>query len=211
VSAPPPLGARAWAPVVSDRAVVDRVLSEARVDAAVPEPGWPAYLQTVVESLFEWLRGADAPPLDLEGYAWVTWAAAWTIVAVAVAWIAVMIVRVVRARGRRARAVSGTVVESEAIALRGRDGRAWRAELERRLESGALGPALEALWWWFACAVLGRNDLERSWTSREVVVRAGRPDLLGLAREIDRMLYGPRRPEIDELRGLRSRLDQVLS
>lgn len=78
-------------------------------------------------------------------------------------------------------------------------------ELRRRLASGDVARALEALWWWLAEA-LGTPRADPAWTSRELLVHAGRPDLRGDLRHFDRLAYGPSDPTADDVRALWRRL-----
>lgn len=77
----------------------------------------------------------------------------------------------------------------------------WEAEVERRLARGEIRPALEALWWWLA-GRLAALQAERSWTTRELVQRAGRQDLLRAVVPLDRFLYAAGEPGAGEVRGL---------
>ena len=81
----------------------------------------------------------------------------------------------------------------------------WEAEVERRLSRGEVRHALEALWWWLA-KQLGAGGAERSWTTRELVLRSGRRDLLRQVMPLDRLLYAGLEPTADEVRGLARRL-----
>ena len=82
-----------------------------------------------------------------------------------------------------------------------RGSQAWAEELRRRLDAGEVAAACEALWWWLAGMLLpGR--VERSWTSRELLTRAGRSDLRAPAARLDRMIYGAGSPTVDEVQGL---------
>ncbi len=85
----------------------------------------------------------------------------------------------------------------------------WEGELKRHLETGDVAAATQALWWWLA-GRLAADRAEPSWTSRELVVRAGRHDLLTDVRRLDRMIYGLRRPSPGELRRLWGDLREVV-
>ena len=76
--------------------------------------------------------------------------------------------------------------------------RDWAEELRRRLEGGDVAAALEALWWWLATQV-GVPDADPSWTSRELLVHAGRGDLRRPVRRLDHMIYGPEAPAIGDV------------
>lgn len=81
----------------------------------------------------------------------------------------------------------------------GSDG--WAEELRRRLAAGEVAPACAALWWWLARTLMpGR--VESSWTSRELLTRAGRTDLRAPAARLDRMIYGADAPTVKDVQGL---------
>lgn len=77
----------------------------------------------------------------------------------------------------------------------------WEGELEERLGRGEVHAALQALWWWLA-GRLGAPAAQASWTTRELVERAGRRDLRLLVTPLDRLLYGAGQPTAGEVRGL---------
>jgi hypothetical protein len=194
----------------ADPAAVERLLREAGVDREIAPVSWSQYFESLVEALLERLFGDNSPLHDfLQQHTgiprWITYALLATVVLIALA----IVVEIVR---RRARGVSpageGRHVSSRPLPA-ARDAAAWRAELERRLAGGERGPALEALWWWFALSVAA--EVPESCTSRELVARAGRPELVSPARELDRLLYGPQRPQAPELRAMVRHLEQVLS
>ena len=77
----------------------------------------------------------------------------------------------------------------------------WEAELRRNLLKGDAAAAAEALWWWLASLLVGERA-EPSWTSRELISRAGRRDLTPGVRRLDRLIYGagdPRAEDVDRL------------
>ncbi len=74
----------------------------------------------------------------------------------------------------------------------------WATELRRHLGSGDVTAAIEALWWWLASCLVAERA-EPSWTSRELVIKAGRRDLLADVRRLDRMMYGAVRPSTREI------------
>jgi len=195
-------------PVTADPAAVERVLAETGVERVVPPPGWTGYLQVLVDAVTE--RFFSPIGQTLAGARGWFGPIATIVVAVAVV-LVVWLFLASLARRRTDRAPASDVRRTAAAPPSPQDARAWREALERRLESGQVGPALEALWWWLACALIGAGAAERSWTSRELVARAGRPEVAGPARELDRWLYGPRRPQVPEIRELLARLDRVLA
>ena len=109
-------------------------------------------------------------------------------------------------RGPRAAVETPAVVPLPLAEL---DAAGWRAELDRRLAAGRPAEALEAAWWWLARSLAGSQAMP-DWTSRDLVMRAGRQDLAALIRRLDAFLYGPRRPAAQEVRGLVDRLEEAL-
>ncbi len=81
--------------------------------------------------------------------------------------------------------------------------------MRRRLEAGDVSAAVEALWWWLASGLVA-DRAEPSWTSRELVARAGRQDLLADVRRLDRMMYGAARPSADDVSRLWSDLREAV-
>ena len=87
--------------------------------------------------------------------------------------------------------------------------RDWEGELRRCLGKGDVAASIEALWWWLANGLVA-DRAEPSWTSRELVVRAGRRDLLADVRRLDRMMYGATQPQVSEVNRLWSDLRKAL-
>jgi hypothetical protein len=86
----------------------------------------------------------------------------------------------------------------------------WRAELEQRLSCGDAVGALPALWWWFARSIAG-SRVDESWTSRELLAASRRHDLKQEVMNLDRMLYGTRRPNVEQVRDLFGQLDKAVA
>jgi hypothetical protein len=86
----------------------------------------------------------------------------------------------------------------------------WRRELEKRLGSSDVAGALEALWWWLARSVEGLR-VSDSWTSGDLLASARRPGLRNPLRRLERMMYGSRKPSVDEVRELLRSLEQQLA
>jgi hypothetical protein len=194
----------------ADPAAVARLLQEARVDQTIAPMGWTDYLQAVIEALVDRLARYSSPLREfLSAHTgisrWLTYALLAVVVLVAL----LVVVEILRRRGRGAApGAPGPRLASQPVSA-ARDAAAWRAEAERRLARGELGPALQALWWWFALSASG--EVPESCTSRELVARVGRPELTAPARELDQLLYGPRRPQAEDVRAMVHRLEQVLS
>jgi len=199
-----------FAATPADPAAAARVLHEARVDTAIDPPSWTGYVEALLESLVDRLSGYGLPLRDfLQSYSGLPRLVTYGLLAVVVLLAALVVIAFLqqRARGLGRAGAARTVTSRPRAAAR--DAAFWRAEAERRLARGALGPALEALWWWFALSAA--RDVPESCTSRELIVRARRPDLAAPARELDRLLYGPQRPQADDVRALAERLSQVLA
>lgn len=92
----------------------------------------------------------------------------------------------------------------------GRSREAWAAELGRWLDASDAAAACHALWWWLASALLPGAAVAASWTSRELVARAGRRDLAPPVRRLDRMIYGADRPGVEDVRRLWSELEEAV-
>jgi hypothetical protein len=187
-----------------------RVLADSGVERT-PSPPESSYLtelfSTILRSILDALaRGSERlrlPP-------WVSWG----LLALLLVIVLLVVVRLVlgwlRAR-RRPEEGSGAVTASRSVAPAvPQDAAGWRAELERRLAEGRIPEALEALWWWLARSLSG-GEVEPDWTSRDLLARSRREDLRDLVRRIDAFTYGPRLPEVEDVRGLVGRLEQALS
>ena len=192
----------------ADPAVVERVLASSGVERT-PVPPETSYLGEllgaaagyVVDALMAGAKLLHIPPVLL-----------WWIAGGLAVLLALLAVRLIVSRLRRRR--PGKRGEDAFTAglppAAPRDSVAWRAELDRRLAGGQVPEALEALWWWLARTLKG-GEAESDWTSRELVVRSGREDLRDLARRLDAFTYGPRPPDLSELRGLLGRFEEALA
>jgi hypothetical protein len=195
----------------ADQELLARVMEEQAVARALPEPSWLDYLWHVLRAAVEavirpFLSRLDGLPM--EGLAR---ALAIGAVAVAAALAVGLAVRFLRRRRRAHETVPGGVAAGDVpCADEGRrPAEAWRAELETRLARGDVASALEALWWWLATTV-AREPVDASWTTRELLARAGRPDLGAFSAGLDRLAYAAARPRADEVRGFLERLEAAL-
>jgi hypothetical protein len=137
----------------------------------------------------------------------------WLALALAAAAVAVGLVAVLRTPRRRRRrrgepAAVPAAPDRDAVPPQV-DAAGWRAEVERRLAAGSVAGALEAVWWWLARAVAG-DEADPSWTGRELVRRARRPELRNPVARLDAMTYGPGRPAPAAVRELAAALDRQL-
>jgi hypothetical protein len=203
-----PGGSTVWPSASADRALLERVLAETGVERAPARPATVEYLQVWSEAVRLWLeRFLGRHPGLWENVTWGLTVTAWLLVGAAVALLVFAIVRLAR---RRRRAQEKTVVAIAPSVLSPRpDREEWRRELERRLAAGDLDGALEALWWWFAASLV--REIDPSWTSQQLLLEARRPDLGFAAVELDRALYGPRRPRADDVSALVTRLEASLA
>jgi len=193
--------------VPANRALMERVLASSGVERS-PVPAESSYLgelgraaqQALLEALMKAGEALHLSPRVL-----------WAAVAVFAALVFLLIARAVVARLRRRVVGEETEAVSAGFAPRAPlDAAGWRAELERRLAEGRTPDALEALWWWLARSLAG-PEAAADWTSRDLVARSRRDDLRHLVRRLDAFTYGPRPPEIEDLRGLVSRLEAALA
>ena len=196
--------------VPADRALLGRVLASSGVERT-PVPPESSYLAELIRAAMDTLMAAvvrGARMLHLSQRALITAALAAAAVALFLA-VRALLPRL--RRGRRPQtpeALAG--VAAATAAGRELDAAGWRAELDRRLAAGRTAEALEAAWWWLARSLAG-SRAEPDWTSRDLMTRAARPDLAGLVRRLDAFIYGPRRPALDDVRGLVARLEEALT
>lgn len=197
----------------ADMEAVERVLRETGVDQQVPTQGWSGYPIAVAEAVLEAIGGLRAPR-GLETLPGILGPAAAVIVGVTVLTLLLAFARFSyrRWQDRRRKRLSeaGPARAATVPAAAPREGAGWRAEIERRLSQGDLPGALEAVWWWFAVGV-SDGDVDPSWTSRELLTRSGRLDLAPLGSTLDRLLYGARRPDAEDVRRFVSRGEAALS
>ncbi|MET0553450.1 MAG: hypothetical protein ABW221_10470 [Vicinamibacteria bacterium] len=199
----------AYGPHAADQQLLARVMEEQAVARALPEPSWMEYLwhvlRTAIEAVLDPLmsRLGGLPVGSIARALAIAFAGAVVLLAVALA------VRLLR---RRARADAPAGVPAPAVlpADAGtRPAEDWHAALEARLAGGDVAGALEALWWWLAASV-AREPVDGSWTTRELLARAGRPDLRAFSVGLDRLAYAAARPRADEVRAFFDRLRAAL-
>lgn len=202
------------ATAVADPEVVERVLRETGVDRRVPGPSWAGYAQDLIEAavegLVDWMRPflKQLAPLfggDLEIPALVL------LIAIAVTLVYLFVrAAVVRFRRRAPKPDAAFGVAREVAPAAVEDRAYWRRRLTALLANGDVAPALEAVWWWLARSLSGPGA-SPTWTSRELLALARRPDLLPLATSLDRMIYGGSLPRPEEVRELVARFEKALA
>ena len=197
--------------MTADHALVERIVTETRVDTTPVTPGWTGWLEALSTAALRWLgeRVPDMPRLD-----WLAESAGPAAKVVGLLVVGVLLYLIARLLiARRAARPAGPAVAATAraavAAAPDRDGASWRGEFERRLAEGDLSAALRALWWWFARTV-SPGPVDESWTTRELLARCGRADLGPLAGILDQWLYGTRKPGGDELAGFLGRAEAAL-
>ncbi len=195
-----------WVPIgmpASDGAVRD-ILVQHQVDTRPPRPGLGGYLRdlgsTISRGVGKWFEGL-APEFAVAGL----WLAGldprWLWLAVAVvALILGLRLFLMSSQRRRPRRLEGTVQAGEVVSAGAVPPRDPVAAVEAGLAADDATGALEALWWWLADR-LGFVAADPSWTSRELVLRAKRRDLLPIVRRFDGLVYGPTRPDTRAVRG----------
>ncbi len=198
------------APVIAraDRGLLERVMTDAgvvREPATSSRPYAVDLASALADALRRLLRPAGAL---LSGAGDTLTVVAWVLLAVLAAALAVLVARAIAGRARRPRrerprSAAPVVAETP----RGRA--SWRVEVEERLAAGDVAGALRALWWYLALSLAARV-LDASWTTGELLDRCGRRDLSSVGRALDRMMYGPARPAVDEVRRLCGTIEGML-
>jgi hypothetical protein len=199
--------APALAPQHADQELMRRVLAEQAVVQVPPAPSWSEYLLHVLRTVVEMLLAPLLRNLPMAGLA--RWMLV-TVLAVAVVALLALVVRALRRRRRRPGAPAVEVAAArERAAARALDPAAWRTRLDAHLGSGDVAAALDALWWWLAVSV-AREPVDPSWTTRELLARAGRTDLGGFSAALDRLAYAAARPAAADVRAFAERLQAAL-
>ena len=182
-------------------AEVERLIDETGVVTSVPEPGVGAWLQDLFNALGEALTGLLTRHLGTASElaaVLVRWSLG-LLLLLLLALAGLYVWRVVKQRrlgqGEEVDSVAEPVVVAPTVARGG-----WGEALRERLAAGDGLGAAEALWWWLAERL--EAPAEPSWTSRELIVRAGRPDLRSFVRRLDRILYDARTPVAAEVETL---------
>jgi len=196
----------------ADVPLLERVYEDSGAARRVERKSWTAYLGYLgarVGAAIDRLLMGGFERLSGLSLLW-SWAAR-LIVAGAVLALIFVLVRLAAHLWRRSRrAVEAGAGDGELTARApGRDAAAWRAEFERRLAAGEVARALEAAWWWLASSLSG-EEVDPSWTGRELLERAGRRELLPVVRRFDVLAYGPLRPAAEEVRRYGAQLAEVL-
>lgn len=212
-SAPSP--AAAADPATADTQLLQRVIDEAGIDVEPEGPSVGGYVRELSHAFSEYLLerfDGFLPELGPWFGEDVSRIASAVLAALLAVLLAVLLGRAVARRRDRAREAEvptplETPIDAEEL---DRSPSAWRIQLAKHLEHGDVPAALQATWWWLATALL-TTAADPAWTSREVALRAGRPDLLPLFQRLDRGLYGPAPPALATVRSLAAEVEEALA
>jgi hypothetical protein len=197
----------------ADGEMVRQILRETGVATKPAGPQLSSYLGAWIDALMRWIVGFFAErPVFAGGILTAAVIIAIVTVALALTLVALSIVRRVRDRGPRGPSVlriGGTETPEDVPPLRERF--AWRAEIEARLSRGDMAGALEAFWWWLATSLSLESNVDASWTTRELLERARRHELLGLGGALDVLMYGPRTPLPENVTACLARFEEKLA
>ena len=197
----------------ADQDLVRRILVETGVATKPAGPTLGSYLGSWFEAVMRWIGRLLAETLGMsEGARSAAIFIAIVTVALALTLIALSILRWVRNRGPRGlpepRPGATEIPEN---APPQRDRFAWRARIEALLSLGDVAGALEAFWWWLASSLPLESDVDASWTTRELLLRARRQELLGLGGTLDVLMYGPRAPLAEDVTDCLARFEERLA
>lgn len=187
----------------ADRIVLEDVYRQSGAARTVPGPSWMDYVSDVLSRA----AGSLFRRLDPLGQLVGPWSHIFAVILAGALLLSFLVIlgRVFAKRGPPAEPAAAVQTSLPFPApARGRE--EWRLEFEERLGRGETLPALQALWWWFALSA-SPEGVDPAWTSREVLVRAGRDELVPVARVLDRMIYGPLPPREPEVRALLAEME----
>ncbi len=204
------------APATSDREELVELTRQHSVATRPEQPGLGRYAQDVIGAVFRWLsiRLERLAPGLADWIVAIARVGGQLILIFAAVLLAVLGLRWLRARYllRRATEAPAVVPLSQAASqpTEGRPREAWEDDLRRHLAGGDVAAACEALWWWLA-RVISRDQVESSWTSRELLAHARRRDLAPPVRRLDRMIYGAAPPTADDVHRLWTELKEAVA
>ncbi len=197
-------GPQSTAALEGDRELLRQTMIDARIASDRSRPGLTQWAQDVGLAFSQWLgRWMDRvlPGFNRWLVPFIEPATKFLLTLLAVV-LFVFLVRFIVERWRlRESASSEPIQHLDADDEVESAAREWEDELRRHLGRGDVAAATQALWWWLA-GRLAADRAEPSWTSRELVVRAGRRDLLADVHRLDRMMYDVRQPSADDIRRL---------
>jgi hypothetical protein len=202
------------APVRADMNLLREVLARTRAVRTPAAPGIGSYARALAAAFGRWLSRTLRVRSELtDQVALAVNVAAVALLATALSILAVWLWRRLTAR----RSSTGAPTERAAWrsapepASETRDRSLWRRRIDELLSAGDLAGALEALWWWFAASLDFDGAVDPSWTTRELLRRARRPELAPAAAALDVLMYGPRVPSSADVTSCVGRLEEILA
>lgn len=197
----------------ADAKLLERVLAETRVARTPSRPSVISWFGALAEALVRWLGDLFSQRAGLAtGLVDAAEILAISILALAAVLLLLSIARRVRAlRERRGASVPSLEWREVAPDAQAADALEWRRRLEARLARGDIPGALEALWWWLAVSLSPAAGVDASWTTRELLQKARRPELLPMGSGLDVLLYGPVRPSPAQIRACLARFEKRLA
>ncbi|HWZ85701.1 MAG TPA: hypothetical protein VN032_05830 [Thermoanaerobaculia bacterium] len=197
----------------SERGLLREVLAQTRVARTPAGPEWTGYVSALANGFARWLaRIFSARPSLGENLRLSIELVAIAAVGLALGLLAVAILRRVRALpGSRRNGSPRLAWTPAAASAPSRDRAGWRREVELRLSRGDVAGALEALWWWLAASLAVGAPIDESWTTRELLDRARRPDLSQPGARLDTLMYGRRGPSAEDVTACLRRFEEGLS
>lgn len=193
-----------------DARLLDEIIARHGIDANASPPGFDQYLRDVGqafgETLSDWLSGpfGEFAVVASGMMGWIGYGLLMVLAAV----ILFFLGRALWRRRDRKVGVDTSVQRLDAQVSTQAPGVPWDQALQQALEVGDVARAIEALWWWLAQCLHRRIDA--SWTSRELVIRAQRRDLLPQVRRLDRLHYSAQTPEAGDVAHLWQDLRRLL-
>jgi len=212
VAQPPKAVLPAFAVRPADPALVGRVLTETEVTRQPPSPSWTGYVGAWNEAIAHWIvEFFKARPEVARGLSIAVEVVGIAIVIAAVGLLGVIVARrMVRPRTARDIPPPGWSRTPAASAAR-RDRTYWKSEMESRLARGDVAGALDALWWWLAASILPGAPVDPSWTTRELLLKARRPELFSMIGPLDVLMYGRKGASTGAVSACVARLEGMLS
>jgi hypothetical protein len=212
---PAAVSASTRAPLVlhaADEVLLKHVLGDTRVVRKPSGPELTDYFGALAHAFVRWLKDVfHARPSLAENLTLGVEILALAAVGLGLGLLAVAALRRARAfggpRGPAAPRRDWTEAAGRPAAL---DRAAWRREIESRLKGGDVAGALEALWWWLAASLTVDEAIDESWTTRELLVRARRPELLRAGFGLDALMYGRTSPSAADVGACLARFEEKL-
>lgn len=196
----------------ADEGLLRQVLAQTRVVRRPSGPELTDYFGALADAFMRWLKGLfSARPSLAENLTLAVEIFAIAAVGLGLGLLAVAILRRVRANaGPRGPAVPRLGWKEADGRAPGLDRSAWRRRIQARLERGDVAGALEALWWWLATSLTVDEAIDESWTTRELLVRARRPELLRAGFGLDALMYGRTSPSPADVGACLARFEERL-